>query len=477
MSRVGQGPQAGYLSPNINQPDSFTVTGPINTEGLAVFRITAEPNLTTLPASSDNTIILADSAYLQEYDFSTGAAGSPISGQNILNFGTTSENTQYGRLAYQGGGQTQGWGNMTQSDIGRQDNPSAYKMNFGPEEAKFVREGCVQFNNVANIGQMYITGTGGATTQWQQLTGNIFQVGYGLGNGSGAQGTRVYAEFSQETKYPLDFLKSEQRWFAFSTRRLSYEAELCMEVYRDDDPTDTSDIGWNSNGYIDTAAISSFGNGANVRVKTWYNQSGNGYHAVADTGASATRGPEIYDGSAFTTTFGGENKVALKFDGAQFMVANTGGSGDIDQPLWCSTLGSYDDYTVTRPLYWWDGDDADRTALIKTSGTVTQWFAGSVQNIGTTGVNPLSNNDDNHIIVTFNGANSFSWVNNTQYDTKNVDVGDNDGMTIGARYTSSSPFEGTIAEIVMFAGNTSMAVTDTWISRFITQTNNYYDIY
>jgi len=477
MSKVGEGARAGYLTPDINKPDSFTVTGPINTQGFAVFKITAQPNITTLPSDSVNVVTLADTSYLQEYDFSTGANGSPISGQNVLNLGFSSANTQYGRLAYQQGGQTGGWGNMTQSDISRQDNPSGYKMNFGPTEGKFVREGCVVFNNVANIGQAYVTGTGGVATQWQQINGNIFQVGYGLGNGSGAQGKRMYADFSQETKYPLDFLKSEQRWFAFSTRRLSYEAEYCMEVYRDDDPTDTQDIGWNSNGYINTSAITSFANGANVRVKTWYNQSGNGYHAVADTSSSVTRGPEIYNGSDFTTLFGGNNRVALKFDGAQFMVADTGGSGDIEQPLWCSTLGSYDDYLVSRPLYWWDGDSANRTALIKTAGTTTQWFVGSVGNITTGGTNPLANNDDNHIIVTFNGADSFSWVNNVQRDTQNIGTGDNDGMTIGARFSLTSPFEGTIAEIVMFAGNTSMAVTDAWISRFITQTNNYYDIY
>ena len=49
-------------------------------------------------------------------------------------------------------------------------------------------------------------------------------------------GISFTVDVQQETKYPLDYLKVEQRWFAFSTRRLSHEAELCMEVYRDNDP-------------------------------------------------------------------------------------------------------------------------------------------------------------------------------------------------------------------------------------------------
>jgi len=480
MSKVGEGARAGFLTPDINRPDSFTVSGPITTESKAVFFLKGGENITVIQGKTDDARLIGDSGNLPEFPFESGTtitSGDSARGQRILNTGTTSGVQRAGDICVQPQGTGIGpWLVIAQDDIDFLNTVAGVKSNEGDDEPVFIREGCVGLSENASIGKAFVTSTGTAT-DWTSILGNIFQVGYGLGDASGSSGKGFYADFTQQARYPLDYLDKDARWFAFSTRRLSYEADLCMTVYRDDDPTDTADIGWDDNGNINTTQILTFAAGANVRVKTWYNQSGNGYHAVADTSSSVTRGPEIWTGSGFTTLFGGNNRVALKFDGAQFMVADTGGSGDIEQPLWCSTLGSYDDYTVATPLYWWDGDSANRTTLLKTSGTVTQWFAGSVQNIGTTGVNPLNNNDDNHIIVTFNGADSFSWVNNTQYDTDNVGTGNNDGMTIGARYTFTNPFEGTIAEIVMFAGNTSMAVTDAWISRFITQTNNFYDLY
>ena len=46
MGRVGQPPQAGFMTPQINRPDSFTVSGPVTTNGVAVFTILAGENIT-----------------------------------------------------------------------------------------------------------------------------------------------------------------------------------------------------------------------------------------------------------------------------------------------------------------------------------------------------------------------------------------------------------------------------------------------
>lgn len=471
MGRVGESPQPGYQSPAINRPDNFTVSAPVTTGGVALFTIRSGTNATVAPGKFVYSKFVGDNGNLQKYEFETvSGAGAAQSGQRILNFGTTSVNTQFGRVANQNSGVNGGWANVTQSDMNRHDNPIGFKMNEGEDVAAFVREGCITFNNTANIGQAYVTGTGGATTQWQQVAGNIFQIGYGLGNGAGASGQRFYADVSQETKYPLDFLKHDQRWFAFSTRRLSYEADYCMEVYRDNDPTDTAIIGWDSNGYIKVSDIALFSQGTIVRVKTWYNQSGNGYHAeVPDLVANPTRGPEIYSGTALSATFGTNAKACLRFRGNNFVVANTGGSGDVQQPLWAIVSGSFDSTGVTEYLF--DGDSANRTLLFQNGGAIS-WGAGSYPNGGS------ATTTDNLWAAQYNGSNSDLWRNGSTIATaQNVNTGSNDGMTIGARYTATQLLNGNIAEIVMFKGNSSMGFSDSYVSRYLTSTNNYFGIY
>jgi hypothetical protein len=471
MGRVGESPQPGYQSPAINRPDNFTVSASVTTDGVALFTIRSGTNATVVPGKFEYTKGVGDNGNLQKYEFPS-TNGAPQSGQRILNFGNTNSATGFGRVATQFGGINSGWANVTQSDMSRHDNPVGFKMNEGTTVAAFVREGCITFNNFINIGQAYVTGTGGATTQWQQLTGNIFQIGYGLGNGAGAQGKRFYADVSQETKYPLDFLKHDQRWFAFSTRRLSYEADYCMEVYRNNDPTDTALIGWDSNGYIKVSDLALFSQNAIVRVKTWYNQSGNGYHAeVPDLVANPTRGPEIYSGTALSATFGTNARACLRFRGINFLVANTGGSGDVQQPLWTIASGSFDNAGSTEYLF--DGDSANRTFLFQ-GGTALNW---GVSNTASSALGS-SSTADRLYQAQYNTTNSDLRIDDTiEASAQNVGTGGNDGMTIGARYNATQLLNGTIAEIVMFKGNSSMGFNDNYVSRYNVSTNNYFGIY
>lgn len=92
---------------------------------------------------------------------------------------------------------------------------------------------------------------------------------------------------------------------AYSVRKLSqWYTGNCMKVRRDSDDT-TQDIGFDSNGDLDTAAIKTFcdagGAGTLGYVDTWYDQSGNGYNMTQST---ASQQPQIYDGSAVITEGG-----------------------------------------------------------------------------------------------------------------------------------------------------------------------------
>lgn len=100
---------------------------------------------------------------------------------------------------------------------------------------------------------------------------------------------------------------------AYSVRRLnSLYTGACMRVRRDSDNTE-QDIGFDSNGDLDTAAIATFvGSGNTGFVKTWYDQSqsgGTGSGNDADQTTAASQ-PQIYNGTAVITENG---KPALQF--------------------------------------------------------------------------------------------------------------------------------------------------------------------
>lgn len=79
---------------------------------------------------------------------------------------------------------------------------------------------------------------------------------------------------------------------AYSVRKLDKDyTGNCMRVRRSSDEA-TQDIGFDSNGDLDTAAIATFCSGTFGYVTRWYDQSGNGNDATQSTG---TYQPMIYD--------------------------------------------------------------------------------------------------------------------------------------------------------------------------------------
>jgi hypothetical protein len=99
---------------------------------------------------------------------------------------------------------------------------------------------------------------------------------------------------------------------AWSVRKLDIDyTGYCMKVERASDNT-TQDIGFDVNGDLDVAAIATFCGASDGYVHTWYDQSGNNYHAYAENPDDFL----IYTSSA----------VTLK-DGRPSLVKN--GSGDL----------------------------------------------------------------------------------------------------------------------------------------------------
>jgi hypothetical protein len=98
---------------------------------------------------------------------------------------------------------------------------------------------------------------------------------------------------------------------AYSLRKLRFTYQgSAVRVRRSSDNTE-QDIGFDSNGNLNTAALLAFCSGTNGFVTTWYDQSGNGRDATQSTGANqpqiVSNGGVVLDNGKATIAFDGGN--------------------------------------------------------------------------------------------------------------------------------------------------------------------------
>ena len=123
-------------------------------------------------------------------------------------------------------------------------------------------------------------------------------LGIGINRSNYAQGRGLLDLFpNASVAYSLRLLRSAYTGFAVRVRRSSDNTE--------------QDIGFVSNGGLDTSALTTFCGAGNGFVTTWYDQSGNGRNATQSTAANqpqiVSSGSVILYGSKPTMTFDGSN--------------------------------------------------------------------------------------------------------------------------------------------------------------------------
>lgn len=238
---------------------------------------------------------------------------------------------------------------------------------------------------------------------------------------------------------------------AYSVRSLSNNAIKCMRVRRTVAPFDEQDIGFDSNGDLDTAAIATFGGSDPLTVSAWYDQSGQSRHAIQATAANQ---PSIYDGSAVITENG---KPAVEF-ASDYISAGAFDTAVSQPTTYFITVNktNHSGYLFER------GGGSGRQA----QGDSTWIFAGSVAN----GFYPTADLGNQRLFtVLFDGASSISRMNSTATGSGNPGTQVQGGIQIGRPNQSLT---GKVQEFVMYGADQTSNFTD-----IESNINTYYSIY
>jgi hypothetical protein len=182
---------------------------------------------------------------------------------------------------------------------------------------------------------------------------------------------------------------------AYSVRKLDKDyTGSCMRVRRSSDEA-TQDIGFDSNGDLDTAAIATFVGDAYGYVTAWYDQSGNGNNATQSTSANQ---PMIYDrvAAAVVTENG---KPALNCLQPRHFTLNSGATQPFTQHIVCNpgTAGNQFAY-------------GEQLMLRYDSAGTTKYHDGSFRTPSPTFTN--ASGDQNHNMLFYYGATTGYAVQN-----------------------------------------------------------------
>lgn len=264
---------------------------------------------------------------------------------------------------------------------------------------------------------------------------------------------------------------------AYSLRRLSgaYSGSA-IRVRKANDNTEEN-IGFDSNGNLDTAALTSFCSGTNGFVKTWYDQSGNGNNATQTTAANQ---PQIVSSGSVITENG---KPSIQFDGSNDYLLST---NPVDPLLICcankpSITTSYkglfsadtSDAILNGAIYLSYGDPSRKIGFVRfTTSTPLEAYIPS----------PVANNIMNLVTGYRTNTTMELYVNNTSVGTGSTSsslrpVGgvNNGNFTIGAAYYNNNIGDFINAEISEMIMYTSDQFSN--ISGINTNINDFYSIY
>lgn len=234
---------------------------------------------------------------------------------------------------------------------------------------------------------------------------------------------------------------------AYSLRKLSVNATNCIQVQRSSDNS-TLDIGFQSDGVLDTGSLLSFVGGNTGYVKTWYDQSGTGNDLVPFDGLTPTKWPTIVSAGTLETLNG---KPSLLFSGGQTLVTATSG-----QSFTSGSSGLWFQFAVANST------DTSQARLICKIGNAVV-VAQTIRRNTTTFLESLGYNTAAAATTDSNGVSpgSAQFLAYAQRTSTNVEIFMNNTSN-GATTVTGTPQSETPSVFVLGSFNPS-TITNAWI--------------
>jgi hypothetical protein len=214
-----------------------------------------------------------------------------------------------------------------------------------------------------------------------------------------------------------------------------------MRIREDSGDTET-DIGFDSNGDLDTAAIASHCGSANGYVVTWYDQSGNSRDVTQST---TTNQPQIYNGTATLADNGKPAMLfAVDFLQATFTLSHIVTFFGVAQPQFVTGVG--DKWLV-------DGVSNFHANAVK----VTSTSSIQVQNVSAYIAASYTNNSQQLFSFLNNQPSTSELRVNGSGTTGTLNTRAMGGVTIGCApgYVSTTAWPGYVQELVWYASDKS----------------------
>jgi hypothetical protein len=249
---------------------------------------------------------------------------------------------------------------------------------------------------------------------------------------------------------------------AYSLRQLSSDYEgYAIRVRNSSDQE--LDIGFDSNGELDTVTLLNHCGGGDGFVKTWYDQSGNGYDAAQST---AINQPQIVSGGSVISKNGNPTINFVKANYNFFIVPTL---TNISQPISSFITIAYNSIPLGfdgRFIY-----DNNARVSVGNDNTIKQYGMFT----GTSWLNSSITIDLNQklLFTLYNGSSSIIGVNSV--DTNgNAGLGSiSSGFVIGKRFTLEVGYiDASLQELILYPSNQSSNRTG-----IETNINDFYSIY
>ena len=268
---------------------------------------------------------------------------------------------------------------------------------------------------------------------------------------------------------------------AYSLRKLSLTARTAITV--ENSSGTTADIGFDSNGDLDTSALTTHCGSNYGRVSKWWDQSGNGRHMEQST---ATSRPYIVDGSGnlITTTDNSISALDFYFSSTARWLEDTFVSNNGDELL-ISAVTEFKSVTTAQQVFsQWSSSTSTQVTQLSVLGAssklrISARYSGG--QLGRSDSNTTISVNDEYIINAYASANPYGGDIDFNGDTADTDVGFpssgtiNNGSlkaAIGRRSDSgAAQLQGLVAELIIWS--------DTMPTRanVMTDINNHYSVF